>query len=113
MSIITSHTPTARGLASWEVSTIEKAAEAIDGCWTATAFECECCGKMTAAVMPICEAVDGPTFEISRDHRKIRLTTTWLDGEDYVSEHWSLPGALRTLRATIYRAAQTEAEPTA
>jgi hypothetical protein len=90
------------GLEGWELSAIEKAAQAITG-WTATAFDCQCCGRTTAAVTPTCEAADGPSFEISRDGRKILLTTTWLDGEDYYSEHPSVPAALGVMRVAISR----------
>ncbi len=74
--------------------------------WTATAFDCECCGRRAVAVVPTCEAVEGPTFEIARDGRKILLTSTWLDGEDYVSEHWSVPGALSAMCNAISMAAE-------
>jgi hypothetical protein len=96
-----------RGLVEREVSAIEKAAEATTGCWSATTFDCGCCGRTTTKVALICEAVDGPSFEFSRDGSKIRLTTTWIDGEDYYSKHPSLPSALREMNAAISEATDT------
>jgi hypothetical protein len=95
----------ARGLATSEVATVAEAAGALDGDWTATTFECVCCGRTAAEIT--CEAVAGPTFEITRDDDdKVLLTTTWLDGEDYLAEFWSLPEALNAMRATISRSAE-------
>jgi hypothetical protein len=88
------------GLSNWDVSRIEEATNAIEG-WKAISFECECCGKTTALVVSTCEVAEDPTFELSRDDGRILLTTTWLDGEDYDAEFWSLPAALGAMRATI------------
>jgi hypothetical protein len=67
----------------------------------ADVFDCECCGKTTAVVAPICEAVAGPTFEFSRNDQKVQLTITWLDGEDYDVEVASVPEALSVMRFEI------------
>jgi hypothetical protein len=104
MSIIALHTPTAAGgLTKWEIAAINKAAEGIDGCRTAISFGC------VGGVTLTCGVVDGPTFKISRVDRKILLTTTWLDAKDYVSEHWSVPGALRAFRAMVSKATEAKA----
>ena len=92
---------TSRGLARWEVSAIAKAAKTIPGGWAADVFDCECCGKTTAVVAPICEAVASPTFEFSRDDQKVRLTITPPDGEDYDVEVASVPEALSVMRFEI------------
>jgi hypothetical protein len=75
-SIATSRTTIAAqqissGLARWEISAIAKAAKTIPGGgWAADVFDCQCCGKTTAVVAPICEAVAGPVFEFSRDDQR-------------------------------------------
>jgi hypothetical protein len=66
------------GLAQWEVSAMKNAAQTMPGQWTATPFDCECCGRTVVRVAPTCEEVAGPSFEVSRYDRRIVATTTWL-----------------------------------
>jgi hypothetical protein len=89
-----------RGLASREVSQIEEAVKDIEG-WTAEVFDCQCCGKTTARVVPICEPTDGLEFEITRDGSQISVTTTLPDGDEHVCEFSSVPAALGGMRVTI------------
>ncbi len=89
-----------RGLAANEVSAIKKAARAIPG-WTAAPFDCACCGRTCVTVHPSCEALDGPSFEIMRDGSSVSVTTTWLDGEDYLAEYWSVKAAVGAVRIAI------------
>jgi hypothetical protein len=85
-----------------EAALIETVAKAAPGSWFAVDFACECCGNTTVSIGPVCDAVVGPWFEISRNaDQRIALTTTWLDGEDYTSEFWSLKAALGAVLATI------------
>jgi hypothetical protein len=54
-----------------------------------------------------------PSLEspVSRDEdHRIILTTTWLDGEDYTSEFWSVSVALSAIISTIAKAT-AEMEP--
>ncbi len=85
-----------------EVSCIRTGVEAAPGSWFAVDLDCACCGNTTVAIGPTCDAVPGPWFEVSRDEdRRIILTTTWLDGEDYTSEFWSVSVALSAIISTI------------
>jgi hypothetical protein len=85
-----------------EVSTIETVLRAAPGSWFAVDHVCECCGNITVAVGPTSDAVLGPWFELVRNKdERIELTTTWLDGEDYTGEFWSLDAALRSVVITI------------
>jgi hypothetical protein len=88
-----------------EVSAISTVVEAAPGCWFATDYACDCCGNTTVAIGPESDAVPGPWFELSRDaDQRVVLTTTWLDGEDYTSEFWSVPAALSAILSTITKA---------
>ena len=81
-----------------EVSVIKTVAQAAPGSWSAVDFVCECCGNTAVSIGPTCDAAIGPRFELSRDKdQRILLTTTWFNGEDYVSEFWSLKAALRSV----------------
>jgi hypothetical protein len=74
-----------------EVSCIRTGVEAAPGSWFAVNLDCACCGNTTVAIGPTCDTVPGPGFEVSRDEdRRMILTTTWLDGEEYTSEFWSV-----------------------
>jgi hypothetical protein len=85
-----------------EISVIKTVAHGAPGSWFAVDFVCECCGNTAVSIRPTCDAVVGPWFELSRNKdQKILLMTTWLDGEDYVSEFWSLKAALRSVLSTI------------
>ncbi len=88
------------GLSSREASQIEEAVRDIEG-WTADVFDCRCCGKTTARVVPVSEATDGLEFEITRYGWRILLTTTLPGGEDYAWEFSSVPAALRGMCVTI------------
>ena len=85
-----------------EISTVETVLRATPGSWFAVDQVCECCGNITIAIGPTSDAVVGPWFELVRNRdERIELTTTWLDGEDYTSEFWSLDAALRSVVTTI------------
>jgi hypothetical protein len=85
-----------------EVSVIKTLTQAGPGSWSAADFVCECCGNTVVSIGRTCDAVVGPWFELSRNkNQRILLTTTWLDGKDYVSEFWSLKAALGCVLATI------------
>jgi hypothetical protein len=88
-----------------EVAIIKTVMQAAPGSWSGSDFACECCGNTVIAVGQTSNAVVGPWFELfrNRDYR-IDLTTTWLDGEDYSSEFWSLQAALRAILSTITEA---------
>jgi hypothetical protein len=88
-----------------EVSRIEAVAEAAPGSWFAVDFACECCGNRTVFIGPTSDALLVPRFELVRGKdQKIELTTSWLDGEDYTSEFWSLNAALRCVLSMIAEA---------
>jgi hypothetical protein len=88
-----------------EVSVIKTVTQAAPGSWFVTDFACECCGNTVVSIGRTCDAVVGPWFELSRNKdQRILLTTKWLNGEDYVSEFWSLKAALGSVLATITQA---------
>jgi hypothetical protein len=81
---------------------IRTVTQAAPGSWFANDFVCECCGNTGVSIGRTCGAVVAPSFELSRNKKqRILLTTTWLDGKDYVSEFWSLKAALGSVLATI------------
>jgi hypothetical protein len=92
-------------LADAEVSRIEAAAEAAPGSWFAVDSGCECCGNTTVSIGPTSDAFLAPWFALSRNKdERIELTISWLDGEDYTSEFWSLNAALRCVLSMIAQA---------
>ena len=94
--------PEVSSITDTEVSTVETVLRATPGSWFAVDQVCACCGNITIAIGPTSDAVAGPWFELVRKRdERIELTTTWLDGEDYTSEFWSLDAALRAVVTTI------------
>jgi hypothetical protein len=88
-----------------EVSAIKTVAEAATGSWFAVDFACECCGNTTVSIGPTSDAFLVPWFALSRNKdQRIELTTSWLDGEDYTNEFWSLNAALRCVLSMIAEA---------
>jgi hypothetical protein len=89
-------------IADAEISTIGTILRAAPGSWFANGYVCECCSNITVAIGSNSDAVVGPRFELIRNRdERIELSTTWLDGEDYDSEFWSLDAALRSVVTSI------------
>jgi hypothetical protein len=95
----------AYSLTDAEVSRIKTVAKAAPGSWFAVDFACECCGNTTVFIGPTSDAFLVPRFQLVRGKdQKIELTISWLDGEDYTSEFWSLNAALRCVLSMIAEA---------